>query len=125
MKSTGFLKASFTSPGARSVIRNRPSTPVRTGVDGRFRITDLAPGEVMLAFKKPVDFIQVTRRVTAPANDVDVNLPKGGRISGRVVDKGTQEPVKSFDAGVSRGGAALMVTPAMRAFATDDGTFVI
>jgi large repetitive protein len=99
--------------------------PVRTGADGRFRISDLAPGEVMLAFKKPADFIQVTRRVTAPANDVDVNVPKGGRISGRVLDKATQEPVKNFDAGVSRGGAALMVTPAMRAFATDDGTFAI
>jgi protocatechuate 3,4-dioxygenase beta subunit len=99
--------------------------PVRTGFDGRFRITDLAPGDVMLAFKKPSDFIQAKRAVTAPANDVDVNLPDGGRIAGRVIDKSTQQPVKSFDAGVSSGGAALMITPAMRAFAGDDGTFVI
>jgi hypothetical protein len=99
--------------------------PVRTDFDGRFRITDLAPGEVMLAFKKPADFIQVTRAVTAPAGDVVVNLPDGGRIAGRVLDKSTRQPVKSFDAGLSRGGAALMVTPAMRAFTTDDGSFAI
>jgi uncharacterized GH25 family protein len=99
--------------------------PVQTAFDGRFRITDLAPGEVMLAFKKPSDFIQAKRTVAAPANDVEVNLPEGGRIAGRVIDKSTQQPVKSFDAGASRGGAALMVTPVMRAFATDDGTFAI
>lgn len=99
--------------------------PVQTGPDGRFRIADLAPGEVMLAFKKPAEFIQATRAVTAPADDVDVNLPAGGRVAGRVLDKSTRNPVKSFDAGVSRGGAALMVTPAMRAFAADDGTFAI
>jgi carboxypeptidase family protein len=104
-------------------VANVPS--VKTGPDGGFRIPDLAPGEVMLAFKKPADFIQATRTVTAPASDVEVNLPEGGRVAGRVVDQATHEPVKSFDAGVSRGGAALMVTPAMRAFATEDGTFAI
>ena len=99
--------------------------PVQSDADGRFRVGDLAPGEVRLAFKKPSELIQATRTVTAPAHDVEVNLPAGGRIAGHVLDKATHRPVTSFDVGVSRGGAALMVTPVMRAFTSDDGTFSI
>ncbi|HXH41769.1 MAG TPA: carboxypeptidase-like regulatory domain-containing protein, partial [Thermoanaerobaculia bacterium] len=106
-------------------LNDSPPPPVQTGADGRFRITDLAPGKVMLAFKKPAELIQTTRTVTAPAADITVELPAGGRIAGRVLDKASGQPVKSFDAGLTRAGAALMSTPAMRAFTTDDGTFAI
>jgi len=102
--------------------------PVQTGADGAFRIDDLAPGEIRLAFKKPADFIQITRAITAPASNVNVELPPGSRVSGRVIDKTTGKPVKAFDAGlaISRPGSAIMlVAPTMRSFTSDDGTFVI
>jgi len=102
--------------------------PVQTGADGTFRIDDLARGEIRLAFKKPADFIQITRVVSAPASGVNVELPPGSRVSGRVIDKMTGKPVKSFDAGlaISRAGSAIMlVAPVMRSFTSDDGTFAI
>ncbi len=107
------------------IISGGDAPPVQSGGDGRFRITDLAPGQVTLAFKKPAELIQATRTVTAPAADVNIEVPAGGRIAGRVVDKSTSQPVTSFDAGITRGSAAVMRTPAMRAFTSDDGTFVI
>ncbi|HXH91145.1 MAG TPA: carboxypeptidase-like regulatory domain-containing protein [Thermoanaerobaculia bacterium] len=107
------------------IISGGDAPPVQTSADGRFRIIDLAPGQVTLAFKKPTELIQATRTVTAPAADVNVEVPAGGRIAGRVIDKGTSQPVTSFDAGITRGSAALMRTPAMRAFTSDDGTFAI
>ena len=109
-------------------ISGAAGEPVQTGAGGTFRIDDLAPGEIRLAFKKPEDFIQVTRAVTAPSSGVNVDLPAGGRVSGRVIDKTTGQPVKAFDAGlsISRPGAAIMlVAPIMRSFTSDDGTFVI
>jgi len=102
--------------------------PVQTSVDGTFRIDDLGPGEIRLAFKKPEDFIQITRVVTAPASGVNVDLPAGAHVSGRVIDKTTGQPVKAFDAGlsISRPGAAIMlVAPVMRSFTSDDGTFAL
>jgi hypothetical protein len=107
------------------IISGGDAPPVQTSADGRFRITDLAPGQVALAFKKPTELIQTTRTVTAPAADVNVEVPAGGRIAGRVIDKATSQPVTSFDAGITRGNAAVMRTPAMRAFTSDDGTFAI
>jgi protocatechuate 3,4-dioxygenase beta subunit len=103
--------------------------PVQTAPDGTFHITDLAPGELMVAFSKREEFIQVNRAVSAPANDVNVDLPPGGRISGRVVDKSSHSPVKAFEAGITpqrNGGGMMMVMPAsMRSFTSDDGTFVL
>jgi len=95
--------------------------PVQTASDGAFRIPDLAPGELMLAFRKPDDFIQLTRPVVAPAHDVDVELPAGGRVAGRVIEKATQQPVKTFAAGV----AAKMRQPLMQSFTAEDGAFAI
>jgi hypothetical protein len=109
-------------------ISGAAGAPVQTSADGTFRVGDLAPGEIRLAFKKPSDFIQTTRAVTAPAIGVNVDLPAGARVSGRVIDKATGQPVKAFDAGlsISRPGAAIMlVAPVMRSFTSDDGTFAI
>jgi len=102
--------------------------PVQTAGDGSFRIDDLARGETRLAFRKPSDFIQTTRTVTAPASGVNVELPAGSRVSGRVIDKATGRPVTAFDAGlsISRPGAAIMLAaPVMRSFTSDDGAFAI
>jgi len=103
--------------------------PVQTGPDGTFRIGDLTPGEMMVAFSKREEFIQMNRAVNAPANDVNIELPAGGRLSGRVVDKNTHDPVKAFEAGISPsrngGGMVMMMAPSMKSFTSDDGTFVL
>src|SRR5688572_12124045 len=106
-------------------IGNDAIAPVQTGGDGTFLIEDLAPGQVMLSFQKPEALVSVIRAVTAPAHDVDVDLPAGGRVAGRVIDKATQQPVKAFEAGVSQTHGRVMGPPDMRSFANDEGTFSI
>ncbi|HEX9163945.1 MAG TPA: carboxypeptidase regulatory-like domain-containing protein [Thermoanaerobaculia bacterium] len=103
--------------------------PAETGSDGSFRITGLSPGEITLNLTKPDEFIHVIRPVKAPASDVNVEIPAGGRVSGRVVDKATSQPVTSFDLGLNPtrggGGFTFMTTPALRHFTSDDGSFTL
>lgn len=100
-----------------------------TGADGSFTISDLTPGQMMLNVGKQEAFIQEMRQVTAPARDVNIELPAGGRITGRVVDKESHKPVTSFMAGVttsrSGGGMVMMMPPMVRQFTSDDGSFVL
>ncbi len=94
-----------------------------------FRLTDLTPGSMMLIASRQDAFIQEMRNVTAPAKDVNIELPPGGRIAGHVVDKATHQPVTSFQAGVStaRGGGGMVVQtpPMLKAFTADDGAFTL
>jgi len=100
-----------------------------TGADGTYRLTDLTPGQMMLSVAKLDAFIMENRPVTAPAHDVNIDLPAGGRITGHVVDKATHNPVTAFQAGVttsrSGGGMAIMLPPMLKAFTNDDGSFVL
>ncbi|MGZ4810462.1 MAG: carboxypeptidase regulatory-like domain-containing protein, partial [Thermoanaerobaculia bacterium] len=100
-----------------------------TGADGAFRITGLTPGQAMLNAYKQEDFIQQFRPVTIPADNLVIDLPAGGRITGRVVEKESKQPVTTFDAGFSsaRGGGGMMFMgpPLSRHFTSDDGTFVL
>jgi large repetitive protein len=100
-----------------------------TGPDGSFTLSGLSPGEVRASMRKESDFIQEMRTFTAPARDITIELPPGTRVSGRVVDKSTRKPLTSFQAGVSnsRGGGGMMMVapPSLKAFTTDDGTFVL
>jgi len=100
-----------------------------TGPDGSFTISDLTPGPMMVTAAKPDDFIQQMRTITAPAKDVVFDVPAGGRIAGRVVDKTSKQPVTNFQAGLSRvrggGGIVFAGPPQMKSFTTDDGTFVL
>lgn len=104
-------------------------TSTQTGPDGSFRLGDLRPGQVMLIANKQEAFIQEMRSVTAPAHDVNIELPPGGRIVGHVVDKATHSPVTSFQAGVStsRGGGGMVVQtpPMLKPFTADDGAFTL
>lgn len=100
-----------------------------TGPDGSFTLADLTPGQMMINVNKMDAMIQEMRPITAPARDLVIELPTGGRITGRVVDKATRRPLTSFQAGVSTsrggGGMMIMMPPMMRAFTSDDGTFVL
>ncbi|HEX7190558.1 MAG TPA: carboxypeptidase-like regulatory domain-containing protein [Thermoanaerobaculia bacterium] len=100
-----------------------------TGPDGHFTVSDLTPGPYMVVFNKQEEFIQQMRNITAPANNVNIELPPGGRISGRVLDKATHQPVTSFNAGVSTartgGGMQINVPPMMKSFTSDDGSFTL
>jgi protocatechuate 3,4-dioxygenase beta subunit len=100
-----------------------------TGPDGTFRLGDLNPGQTMLIFNRQDAFIQEMRNVNAPAQNVNIELPPGGRITGHVVDKATHQPVTQFQAGVStaRGGGGMVIqTPPMqKSFNSDDGSFTL
>ncbi len=100
-----------------------------TGPDGSFTLANLTPGQVAAFVTKPSDFISEQRMFTAPGRDVVIELPPGGRVSGRVVEKGTRRPVTSFDAGItrSRGGGpmVMMGPPQVQPFTSDDGSFVL
>jgi uncharacterized GH25 family protein len=100
-----------------------------TGSDGAFTLSGLSPGSVRIMLRKEDDFVQEMRNLTAPSRDVVIELPPGGRISGRVVDKASGKPVTSFQAGISTsragGGMAIMAPPQLRDFTSDDGTFTL
>lgn len=100
-----------------------------TGPDGSFTLSGLTPGDVRASMRKESDFIQEMRTLTAPARDVTIEIPPGTRVSGRVVDKSTRKPIASFQAGVSNsrsGGGMMMVSPpSLKAFTSDDGSFVL
>lgn len=100
-----------------------------TASDGTFTLTDLTPGQMMLSATKPDAFIQQIRPVTAPARDVVIELPAGGRITGRVVEKSNKRPVPAFQAGISTarggGGMVIMTPPMLKPFTTDDGSFTL
>jgi protocatechuate 3,4-dioxygenase beta subunit len=100
-----------------------------TDSDGHFVIADLTPGTTMVNFTRPEEFIQQMRSLTAPARDVSIEIPPGGRISGRVVDKSTHKPITAFQAGVSGtrsgGGMVFAMPPQMRSFTSEDGSFAL
>jgi hypothetical protein len=105
------------------------SANTTTGPDGSFTLSGLAPGSVRLMARKEDDFVQETRNVTAPARDVLIDLQAGGRITGRVVEKGTSKPITTFQAGIttSRAGSGMVMMgpPQLRSFTSDDGTFTL
>ena len=112
----------------RSIAQDGMSSAV-SGADGAFRVTDLTPGQVMLNVAKPDSFIQEMRSVSAPTKDLVIEVPAGGRITGRVLDKNSHQPVTSFMAGVttsrSGGGMTIMMPPMQKQFTSDDGSFVL
>ncbi|HET8796354.1 MAG TPA: carboxypeptidase regulatory-like domain-containing protein, partial [Thermoanaerobaculia bacterium] len=104
------------------------SSSTTTAPDGSFTLTGLAPGSVSAMLMKSGDFIQEQRTFNAPARDVSIELPAGSRVTGRVVEKGSRRPISSFEAGLSRsrgGPMVMMGPPQLKAFTSDDGSFVL
>ena len=111
-----------------AISEDGPTSAV-TASDGSFTLTDLSPGQMMLSVNKMDAFIQQVRPINAPARDVIFELPVGGRITGRVVDKSNHAPVTAFQAGISnmRGAGGMMISlpPMLKSFTSDDGTFTL
>ncbi|HET8773606.1 MAG TPA: carboxypeptidase regulatory-like domain-containing protein [Thermoanaerobaculia bacterium] len=97
-----------------------------TGPDGSFTLSGLAPGSMRVRLWKADDFIQDTRSLTAPGRDVTVEIPGGGRVTGRVVDKSTGKPLTSFQAGVASSQDGMMGgPPQLREISSEDGSFTL
>lgn len=101
--------------------------PAVTGPDGGFTLTDLTPGPVTLWAMSFEQNIREIRTTEAPTADLVIEIPAGGTIRGRVVDKGTGRPVTNFEVGPSgerRGAGVVMMGPAnLTRFQSDDGSF--
>ena len=99
-----------------------------TASDGSFRLEDLTAGSMMLLANKREDFIQEMRPVNAPAQNVEIQVRAGGRVTGHVTDK-SNNPVTSFQAGISTsrsgGGMVIQTPPILKSFTTDDGSFTL
>lgn len=100
-----------------------------TGPDGSFTLGGLSPGTTRLMLRKEADLIQEQKSYTAPARDVVIDLPPGGRVTGRVVEKGTSKPIASFQVGISTsrsgGSFVMMGPPQLKSFTSEDGSFTL
>jgi hypothetical protein len=61
------------------------------------------------------------KEVTAPAKDVVITMPRGGSISGRVVDDATHSPVTDFQVSALHAGVVSTAVPVQ----SNDGSFTI
>ena len=100
-----------------------------TAPDGSFTLSNLSAGEIRANLRKETEFIQETRTLTAPSQNLVIEIPKGTTVAGRVIDKETRKPVGAFQAGITTsrgGGGMIMMTPAaLRNFTNDDGSFTL
>jgi len=70
---------------------------VITDVDGRFSLSNISAGDVVITASKPDEYINVRRAVSAPASNVVIEVGGSSTLSGRVVDKTTGRPVTRFE----------------------------
>jgi protocatechuate 3,4-dioxygenase beta subunit len=94
--------------------------------DGTFSITGLPPGKFTLAaVTGDGNLTSPSLDVTAPAANVVLTMPRGGRIEGRVVERSTLRPVTDFSVSPNRREQFLPRAPGGRETHSDDGTFVL
>jgi hypothetical protein len=116
-------------PDATIVVSGQAVPFAVAGPDGSFLITDLEPGDTQLTIARRDDTIRLSRKVTAPADNLVIEVPPGETISGRVVTKDDGRPVTDFRAGLSTaqrmGGQIRYSGPQWKTFRNADGTFTI
>ena len=88
-----------------------------TNSDGSFVLDGLAPGLTKLTVGKRGE--DATRTIMARSRDVTIDLPVGGTVRGRVVEKGTKTTVRSFRA------APLTRWGDSTSFSSEDGSFTL
>jgi hypothetical protein len=96
--------------------------------DGTFAIDGLAPGKVTIAAVTADGNLSTPQQeVTAPAANVVLTMPRGGRIEGRVVERSTLRPVTDFVVAPNRR-EQFVPRPSQggpKEIHSDDGTFVL
>jgi protocatechuate 3,4-dioxygenase beta subunit len=99
-----------------------------TGPDGAFRFDALAAGSVRFDARHP-DFAPASSAIVTldgktPVDDVEIVLPAGATVSGRVVDK-EGAPVASARVRVGVAGAGFVSGPPRQVFSDDGGAFTV
>ena len=104
----------------RSQLAPRNAT---TDSDGTFTLAGIASGATTLtALSSDRHMTSAPVPVTAPAKNVTITMPHGARIEGRVVDRGTKQPVTDFTVSLPSRGRP---TPPPQQVHADDGTYAI
>jgi hypothetical protein len=106
----------------RSQLAPRNAT---TDSDGTFTIAGIASGATTLtALSSDRHMTSAPVPVTAPAKNVTITMPNGARIEGRVVDRGTKQPVTDFTVSLpSRGRPGPSAMP--QQIHADDGSYAM
>jgi protocatechuate 3,4-dioxygenase beta subunit len=106
----------------RSQLAPRNAT---TDSDGTFTLAGIASGATTLtALSSDRHMTSAPVPVTAPAKNVTITMPHGARIEGRVVDRGTKQPVTDFTVSLpTRGRPGPGAMP--QQFHADDGSYAV
>lgn len=98
---------------------------------GRFEIRDLPPGPVVVTASAPGHLPSAGLEVVVPEHpgvaEVELRLGQGGRVSGRVTDRTTGEPLPGARIALEGDGGAppSLLDPGASALAGADGTFLL
>ena len=88
------------TPVAGAVVEMTTQVMPRSAVsaaDGTFTMAGIASGSSVVTAVSSDGHLSATPvTVNAPARDVTLTMPRGGRIEGRVLDRATQQPVTDF-----------------------------
>ena len=100
---------------------------VNTDADGTFRLAGIAAGPAILtAHLTDGNLSSPAVTVNAPAKNVTLTIPLGGRIEGRVSDRTTQQPVTDFTIALpSRNQRQFNAASAERPIHADDGHYAM
>jgi hypothetical protein len=109
--------------GSMVLVRGGNFMPMRVNPDGTFSMHNAPAQPLTLDAQMPDARIPGdAKEVTPPATGVELTVRRGGRISGRVVDAASREPITDFNIYVGHN-QQMMRTPIP--FQADDGAFVI
>ncbi|HEV8432718.1 MAG TPA: carboxypeptidase-like regulatory domain-containing protein [Thermoanaerobaculia bacterium] len=115
-----------TSPVGVTMEANGIAVSESSDDSGTFTLHGVPRGKVSLR----AEIFQAARlrgtpkEITAPATDVVLTIPRGGTITGHVVDSSSGSPIADFDISTSRSGG-MPVSFSANVVHADDGSFTI